>query len=142
MKWINLKKYNKAQDNSAQAIESLRANKYRIVATVPGANCLTLDDFDVENGKFAFVLGSEVQCISKAILDQADELVTIPMFGFTESFNISVSTAIILHHVMGKLKASPINWHLSDEEKQSLKLEWLKASVKKSDLLVKKFYQT
>jgi tRNA (guanosine-2'-O-)-methyltransferase len=141
-KWIHLRKYNKHQNNTQQAIDHLRSNHYRIVATLPGENCISLEDFDVEKGKFAIVLGSEVTGISDEIRDQADELLTIPMYGFTESFNISVSTAIILHHVIGKLKSTSINWQLSDEDKMSLKLEWLKASVKKPELLVKKYFQT
>jgi tRNA (guanosine-2'-O-)-methyltransferase len=141
-KWIHIRKYNKYQDNTLRAINFLKANNYRIVATVPGENCTSLNDFEVEKGKFAIVLGSEVEGISIDIRKHADELLTIPMYGFTESFNISVSAAIILYHVMSKLKSSQISWRLSEVEKLSLKLEWLKASVKKPDLLVKKFYQT
>jgi len=140
-KWVNLQKFNQCENNTLQAIEYLKSNNYRIIATVPGENCITLEEFDVENGKFAIVMGSELEGISNEIRRQADELITIPMFGFTESFNISVSTAIILYHVIGKLKSTLLDWRLSDEERLKLKLEWLKASVKKSDLLVKKFYQ-
>jgi len=140
-KWTNLRKFNKHQNNSLQAIEYLKSNNYRIVATVPGENCITLENFDIEKGKFAIVLGSELEGISEEIRNLADELLTIPMFGFTESFNISVSTAIILHHLMSKIKSSHVDWHLTEEEKLSLKLEWLKASVKKPELLVKKFHE-
>lgn len=140
-KWIHLTKYNRFENNTLKAIETLKANNYRIVATVPGENCTSLNDFDVEKGKIAIVLGSELVGISKDIREHADELLTIPMFGFTESFNISVSTAIILHQLMGKLKASELDWQLTEPEKMSLKLEWLKASLKKPELLVKKFYQ-
>jgi tRNA (guanosine-2'-O-)-methyltransferase len=101
-----------------------------------------LNDFDVTKGKCAFVFGSELVGISDQVRQNADELLTIPMFGFTESFNLSVSTAIILHHVFSKIRNSDINWQLSDEEKQWLKLEWLKTSIKKPELLVKKFYNT
>ena len=140
-KWTNLRKFNKHQNNSLQAIEYLKSNNYRIVATVPGENCITLENFDIEKGKFAIVLGSELEGISEEIRNLADELLTIPMFGFTESFNISVSTAIILHHLMSKIKSSHVDWQLTKEEKLSLKLEWLKASVKKPELLVKKFHE-
>jgi tRNA (guanosine-2'-O-)-methyltransferase len=141
-KWIHLRKYNQYPNNTLQAIESLKANNYRIVATVPGENCIPLENFDVEKGKFVIVLGSELEGISNEIRKNADELLTIPMYGFTESYNISVSTAIILYEVMGKLKNSSVTWQLSEKEKLMLKLEWLKASVKKSDLLVKKYYQS
>jgi len=140
-KWTHLHKFNKHKNNTLQAIEHLKSKNYRIVATVPGENCVTLENFDIQKGKFAVVLGSELEGISGDIRKHADELLTIPMFGFTESFNISVSSAIILHHLISKLKVSQLDWQLSHEEKLSLKLEWLKASVKKPDLLVKKFYE-
>jgi rRNA methylases len=141
-KWLHIEKYNKEQHNTLQAIQHLKDNNYRIIATVPGENCTSLDDFDVKKGKIAIALGSELVGISDEIRKHADEFLTIPMYGFTESYNISVSSALILYQIMGKLKASEINWQLTDEEKLTLKLEWLKASIKKSDLLVKKYYQS
>ena len=140
-KWVHLYKYNQHENNSLKAIEYLKSNHYRIVATVPGENCISLEDFNIEKGKFAIIFGSEINGISKDIRDRADELLTIPMYGFTESFNISVSTAIILYHLMGRIKKSDINWSLSEEERAVLFLEWLKASVKKPELLIKKFYE-
>jgi len=49
-------------------------------------------------------------------LDMADMFIQIPMFGFTESLNISVSAAIMLHTLTGRLRTSEINWELSGEE--------------------------
>jgi tRNA (guanosine-2'-O-)-methyltransferase len=139
-KWLQLHRYNQLQNNSSEAIKYLKSNDYRIIATVPGENSGTLNDFDVTKGKFAFVFGNELEGISGHIRQNADEMLTIPMFGFTESFNLSVSAAITLYHVFDKLRNSDIDWHLSEEEILSLKLDWLKASIKKPELLVKKFY--
>jgi tRNA (guanosine-2'-O-)-methyltransferase len=63
----------------------------------------------------------------------------IPMVGFTESLNVSVSVAITLHYLTQKLRTSSINWHLSDNEKQELLLEWLRLTLKRVDLLEKKY---
>jgi tRNA (guanosine-2'-O-)-methyltransferase len=57
-------------------------------------------------------------------MEVADEFVKIPMYGFTESFNISVSAAITLHVLRERLEQSEINWKLSPEEQTSLKLKW------------------
>lgn len=141
-KWINIFKYNKIENNSIEALQHLKSQNYRIVATAPAGMGVPLQDFDIDKGKFAIVIGSEINGISQQILDNAHELITIPMFGFTESFNLSVSTAIILHQLIGKLQQSNLPWHLSEDEKNVLKLEWLKASIKKSDLLVKKYNET
>jgi tRNA (guanosine-2'-O-)-methyltransferase len=138
-KWVHLHKYSNSENNSLEAIRQLKKANYRIVATAPGNNCTPLDDFDVAKGKFAIIIGSELSGISDVVRENADELITIPMFGFTESYNLSVSAALILQNVIGKLHKSDINWQLSNDEMLELKLEWLKASIKKPELLIQKF---
>jgi tRNA (guanosine-2'-O-)-methyltransferase len=143
-KWTNLIKYNTPNSNSntTRAIENLRKNNYRIVATMPGENCVSLNDFDVLKGKVAVVFGSELTGISDEMKTSADELLTIPMFGFTESYNLSVSAAIILYQFANTMRSSNLQWQLTDDEKYALKFEWLKASIKKPELIIKNFYSS
>jgi tRNA (guanosine-2'-O-)-methyltransferase len=138
-KWIHLNKYNQSENNSYDAILTLKQKGYRIVATVPTENCIKLDDFNVLKGKAAFVFGSEINGISSVIRENADEMITIPMYGFTESYNISVSAAIIISHVIDKLRNSEVNWQLTEPEKNFLLFEWLKLSIKKPELLIQNF---
>ncbi len=141
-KWTNLIKYNKPHSdaNTSNAIAALRKNNYRIVATMPGQHCVSLNDFDVLKGKVAVVFGSELTGISEEMKNSADELLTIPMFGFTESYNLSVSAAIILFQLANTMRNSDLQWQLSCEERTELKLEWLKASIKRPELIIKNFY--
>ncbi len=141
-KWVNQHKYNTFENNSLEAINALKADGYRIVATLPGKNCTQLQDFDVCKGKFAIVLGTEHLGISETVKQNADELITIPMYGFTESYNLSVSNAMILNRLIEKIRLSEVDWRLSPTEKTELMLEWLKLSVKKSELLIKKFHES
>ena len=141
-KWVDIHKYNKTENNSLEAIHLLRSNGYRIITTIPGENCIPLNDFDVNKGKFTIVIGSELNGVSQQIIDNSDECITIPMYGFTDSYNLSVSTAIILYQVVDKLKNSLTNWHLTEQEKSVLRLEWIKASLKKPELLVKKYNES
>lgn len=137
-KWLNLIKYNKVEDNTMNAINYLKSKKYRIVATTPHEKEVELPDFRIEKGKTALLFGTEMHGLSFTALNMADEYLSIPMYGFTESFNISVSAAIILYQLKEKLKSSGIDWKLSETEKHHLKLEWLKRSIKSSDLIIKK----
>ncbi|MGM0454410.1 MAG: TrmH family RNA methyltransferase [Thermodesulfobacteriota bacterium] len=141
-KWLTLHRYNREKENTATAIERLRASGYRIVATTPHADDVTLQDFDPTAGKAAFFLGTEMEGVTTTVLDNADEFLRIPIYGFTESFNISVTAAILLHHVTGVLRRSEAAWQLSESEKQALRFEWLQQSVKHSDLLIKRFFAT
>ena len=139
-KWLSLKKYNQLKQNSLEAIRQLKGNGYRIVATSPHINDQELHNFDMSKGKTALVFGSELPGISEIIKDEADEFLKIPMYGFTESFNISVSAAIILHHLTLKMKQdAAIEWNLSQEEQQEIKLEWIRRSIKRSELIEQRF---
>lgn len=139
-KWLNLHKYNQTEQNSLNAVRTLKMKGYRIVATSPHLNDQFLPEFDLSKGKIAVVFGSELPGISETIRNEADEFMKIPMYGFTESFNISVSAAIVLYQLTQTLRNQPeINWRLSEEERNEIKLAWLKATIKRSNLLEKKF---
>lgn len=141
-KWISINKYNEAENNSLNAIRQLKQKGYRIVATTPHNNDQELPDFDIAKGKTALVFGSELPGITDTILNEADEFLKIPMFGFTESFNISVSAAIILHHLTHKMRQTEgLQWKLTQEEKDEIKREWIRHTIKKSELIEKRFLE-
>lgn len=140
-KWVTINKYNNKTNNASDAIQTLRKKGYRIVATSPHTNDVELPDFDITKGKAALIFGSELPGITDTLMKQADEFLKIPMYGFTESFNISVSAAIILHHLTQKLHSSDVNWKLTEEEKTDIKIQWIRNSVKKSALIEKRFWE-
>jgi tRNA (guanosine-2'-O-)-methyltransferase len=137
-KWLNLHKYNSNENNTIDTFNSLRKKGYRIVATTPHENDFLLEDLNLDS-KIALVFGTELEGLSDTVIQNADEFVQIPMYGFTESFNISVSAAIILHYLTEKLKKSNIKWELSENEKTDIKLYWVRNVVKRSELLEKEF---
>ena len=141
-KWLSLHKYNQKEQNSIEAIKRLKQSGYRIIATSPHLNDHLLPDFDLSKGKAAIVFGSELPGISETIMNEADDFLKIPMYGFTESFNISVSAAIVLYQLAQKLREQPeIGWKLSEQEKDDIKLAWLRSTVKHSGLLEKQFFK-
>ena len=140
-KWLNLIKYNKDEFNTLEAVNNLRSNGYRIIATSISEDAGPLEDFNLQKGKLALFFGTELTGLTEQMLNRADEHLKIPLYGFTESFNISVSAAIILHHLIHSLKKSDIPWNLSPEEMLRLKYSWLMNSIKRADLLEKKFLE-
>ena len=138
-RWVDVRKFNRpGSDNTQEAIDAMREKGYQIIATSPHYGSITPSDFDFTKPSALF-FGAEKEGLSKNILDQADGFIKIPMYGFTESLNISVSAAIILQTLSQKLRESDINWHLSEEEKLDLEFKWAKKSVKDSKGLLKKF---
>lgn len=139
-KWLSLNKYNQEGNNIENALKELKSNKYRLVATVPNDEAATLDSFDIEKGPAAFIFGTELTGVSTTVRDYADEFVHIPMVGFTESLNISVSAAILLQNLTHRLYKSEIEWMLSDLEKNYLMIEWLRRSTPKIESLENRYF--
>ncbi|GAB4147193.1 MAG: RNA methyltransferase [Bacteroidia bacterium] len=138
-KWLTMHKYRNPEGSTLECIQSLKKNGYRIIATTPHEKDTLIDKLDIHKGKMALFFGTEIDGISKVVRDHADEFVKIPMVGFTESFNISVSAAICMYQVMKDIRSSDLKWHLSEDEKLDIKLEWVKASLNKPELLEKEF---
>lgn len=138
-KWLSLKQYNKDKNNTQTAIQQLKSQGYRIVATTLHERETDLEQFNISDGKFVLFFGTELTGLSTDVIQNADEFLKISMYGFTESFNISVSVAIILHHLTSQLRKSDLLWHLSNEEKEILKIDWLKKTIKKPELIIKRF---
>lgn len=138
-KWLSIERYNQNENNTIDALLSLKKQGYRIVATTPHENDIDLHSFDVSKGKCAFVFGTELKGISQKVKDNADEFMKIPMYGFTESFNISVSAAIILHYTTLMLRQNGVDWQLSQSERNALLLRYLMNNIKGSKYIAKTF---
>jgi tRNA (guanosine-2'-O-)-methyltransferase len=139
-KWLSINKYTLSDQKLKDCIVNLKERNYRIVATVPDQNAVPLQDFGLSKGPVALMFGTELNGLSEESKNYADEFLYIPMAGFTESFNISVSAGIILHYLTDQLQHSNISWKLSEDEKDELILNWLRASVKSSELLEAGYY--
>ncbi len=141
-KWITLYRYrNKNENNTANCFTSLREKGYTIIATTPNRDAQTLEEISLAV-KPAFVFGNEESGLSDYALQSADRHVRLPMYGFTQSYNISVSVAVTLSYIINELHASAIAWHLRDDEKKELTLEWYRKIVRRSDLVEKAFLQS
>ena len=130
-KWITMHKYNESTNNTEEAFKHLRSQGYQIVATTPHINDIELDDLDITK-KTAVVFGTELEGLSDYAIKNADVHMKIPMFGFTESFNISVSAALCMHQLSGKIRKSDFDWKLSENEKTDVLLDWARSVVKSS----------
>ena len=127
--WISLQRYSGAENNTRNCLRQLKEKGFRIVATTPHKNDCSIHELPVDK-KIALVFGTEQEGISNDVLEEADEFVKIPMHGFTESFNISVSAALCMFELTRKIRSnSAIEWGLSKEEKDSVYLTWLRNKI-------------
>jgi tRNA (guanosine-2'-O-)-methyltransferase len=140
--WVTIHRHNQLHNNPHTLFDDLRSSGYRIIATTPRKYGISLQEIDLAKGPVSLVFGTEKDGLSPTVRQEADEYITIDMFGFTRSFNVSVSAGIVLHYLRLKLsESSNIDWRLEDKEKQMLKLDWLKKSIRRSDLIVKEFWR-
>ena len=119
-KWVDYYKHR----NIKEAYKHLHDKGYRIIATLPHENDTMIGDLDISK-PVALVFGTELTGLTQEAIDGADGYVKIPMYGFTESFNISVCAALSLYSTTERMRRdATIDWQMSDEEQLELKLYW------------------
>ncbi len=138
--WLSITRHNQEAQNTITALRQLKQQGYRIVATTPHTNDVTLENLAVDK-KLALVFGTEIDGITDAVREEADEFVRIPMFGFTESFNISVSAALCMYELTKRIHQQVPNYVITEEERISIYLDWLKNSIDKSDAIIDLYYR-
>ena len=124
-KWVDINTF----DSITSCLDNLQSREYQIIATTPHEDDCLLEDFDISK-PCALFFGTERDGLSEEILKRADGFLKIPMVGFTESLNISVSAAIIIQNLTERLRKSNIQWQLSENELIEKRLQWAKNSIK------------
>ncbi len=128
--WLTIQHYQEEQ----HCLEKLRAQGYTLVGTTPHIKAHTIDRLPLDK-KIAVVFGNERIGLSDYTINTVDTFVTIPMCGFTESFNVSVSVALAAYELRQRLQESSFAWSLTPQEKIDLELTWLKRIVRGSEFM-------
>ncbi len=124
-KWVDVNRFNSIQS----CIDAMKEKGYQIIATTPHNDSCLLHEFDVTK-RSALFFGTERDGLSPEVIEQADGYLKIPMVGFTESLNISVSAAIIIQDITNRLRQSDVNWKLTAEELLEKRLTWARNTIK------------
>lgn len=91
-------------DDSLSCLNLLKKQGYKIVSTTPHNDDFDLEDLPLDN-KIALFFGTERKGLSSEVIENSDLFMKIPMYGFTESLNISVCTAISVNYLVRKLNS-------------------------------------
>ena len=133
--WVDVHRHR----TTGECLSRLKEQGYKIIATTPHNDSSLLHDFSF-NDKIALFFGTEKEGLSSTVMAEADGFLKIPMVGFTESLNISVSAAIILQHLTSQLRKGSLPWPLTTEEKLEKRLDWTKKSIKSIDDILYRYY--
>jgi len=131
--WISLTNHAK----TVEAVKEMKRQGYRVIASDlnPHSKDVRELDWDVPT---CVVMGNEEVGITQEMRELADETFTLPMYGFAESFNLSVATAITCAHMSasssvclekGKSIGPFQPGDLTQHEKNCLRLKWLLNSL-------------
>lgn len=136
-KWVDIHRYNSIQGS----IDDIRSRGYQIVATTPHVEANHLEVFDISKPSAIF-FGTEKSGLSPEIIEQADAYIKIPMVGFTESLNISVSAAIIIQNLTTRLRNSAIDWKLTEAQLIEKRIDWARKSIKDIDFVTERYIES
>ncbi len=98
-RWIDLHRWPAAES----AVAHLRSSGFRVYATAPDAK-VSVEDVDV-SGPLAILFGNEHEGLSQTAIAACDASITVPMFGFTESYNLSVTVALAMSRLATRRRA-------------------------------------
>ncbi|WKS96005.1 TrmH family RNA methyltransferase [Riemerella columbina] len=135
--WVEVEK----MPRNKTSLEQIRQRGYKIVAVSPERDAIMLPDYELKE-PIALVFGTEWEGASDELLEMADETLAIPMYGFTNSFNVSVAAAICMYELKQKLLKSTLNYRLSEEKKWALKIRWATNSARSGAAILKQKLST
>ena len=136
-KWLTVKTKPRNQKVN-DYLSNIKRQEYKVIGTVPKNTNTTTEVSKIKfDKKIIVAFGNEEKGLSNELLKNCDEIISIPMYGFTESYNISVSCAIILSNMMFRLRETKKKIALNSTEKELLRFEWIKKSIKNVNLILK-----
>jgi len=139
-KWLDIFRYKAQENNTLTALNHLREAGYKLVATSPKPGGYLLHELPIDK-PLALMFGTEKKGLSDMAYDMADYSVTIPMVGFTESFNISVSAALVLFNLSNRLRDSELPWMLNENDRNSIMLDWCRKSLKQIKIIERNYFK-
>ncbi|MGY6558092.1 MAG: TrmH family RNA methyltransferase [Nitritalea sp.] len=141
--WVDVHRYQNAGGTAIlDCVETLRADGYTLLATSPREGSIPAHQVDPQQ-KTALIFGNEHAGVSQELIEAADGMVHIPMFGFSESFNISVAASILLHQLRTQVQSSLLSdFYLSEAERFQLRARWYRDIVKNSAIHERQFFSS
>ncbi|KAL0484475.1 hypothetical protein AKO1_005124 [Acrasis kona] len=117
--WLNVEYF----DTTTECIKALRDRGIEIWVTDLSLGAQSLDEAGIVlPKKVAVVMGKEADGASEEILNAADKRIYLPIYGFGESLNLSVATAMVLQKLF--FICPEARGDMSEEERNELRKDW------------------
>ena len=86
-------------EHTLDAVRQLKQQSYQILAVEQAENSISSEQLQLENQRYAVILGNEVKGIDQAVMDECDSCIEIPQFGTKHSLNVSVAAGIVIWEI-------------------------------------------
>lgn len=124
-RWMELHRWTSVET----AVAALHRRGFRVFATLPGAPH-TIDDVDV-TAPLAVAFGNEHAGLTPAAIAACDGAIGVPMFGFTESFNLSVTVALAMSRIAARRRAAIGGpGDLDEPRRRELRARWFALKIR------------
>lgn len=89
---------------TVEAVASLKAEGYVILAVEQAEESVMLSDFEVIPGtKYVLIFGNEVSGVGEEVMQEIDHCLEVPQFGTKHSLNISVCIGVVVWDLFKQL---------------------------------------
>jgi len=133
-KWVSVHRHTLTDGGGGgtpACLEGLKQDGYRLVALTLRDPGTPIRDLPIDR-PLALCFGTEEDGLSDSAHSLADDFAHVPMTGFTQSFNLSVTAAIVLYELRSRLDRSSVDWQLKDQDRLALTFEWYAKIVPRS----------
>ncbi len=128
-KWLDVSFFNTYDEGDALTWATrLKEKGHKLYVTALDAKARPVNSLDPKVPA-TICFGNEKEGASATLLEAADETVYIPMQGFVESFNVSVSCGIVMHHMTLGMERAGIARGLEPEDELDTLIQWALRTV-------------
>ncbi|MEW4488823.1 RNA methyltransferase [Thalassoglobus sp. JC818] len=122
-----------------RSLECLDQKGFQVVAMVPeSAGSQTVASLPVEEN-LVLAFGTEKTGLPDEVIEGAAYRAHLPMYGFVESYNVSVAAALAMQELTAKVRSSSPGWGISPERRRQLMLSWTKKSIPNVTAIERRF---
>lgn len=141
LQWTHIYEFTEEKESIVSCINYLKSEGYKVYATSSNFESHFTPQTVPVDSKIAIIMGNEHRGVSETALKMSDGIIEIPMYGFTESFNVSVAAALLTQPIVERIRNTSTISEMDDEYKNNLYYEWLWHSIKHPDKVFKEWME-
>lgn len=137
-KWVDVFQHKATKREPRVLLQAAKKAGYQIAATTPHGQAHTPQDLPLDRPTLV-LFGQEGPGLSQELFNEADCHLNLAMYGFTESFNVSVSAALVLQVLVHRLRQEGQDWALSEAAYWQLLTRWALKMITNEQVYLREF---